>query len=79
MSDDFQIRHGRAYLWGATEQRMQSVDDVFRGFVRAPDGSVELEVELVYNTAGELEIDVSPAPQHRQCCIDPNTDCCVGG
>ena len=40
---------------------MRNIDDVFRGFVKSPDGGVELEIELNFSSEGLLGIDICVA------------------
>ena len=50
--------HSIAWATEKAQKIMRNVDDVFRGFVKSPDGSVELEIELSFSAEGLLGIDI---------------------
>ncbi len=49
---------GKVFIEQDAIRKMGNVADVFRGFVKSPDGAVELEVEVLLTTDTKLEVCV---------------------
>lgn len=65
--------HSRAWVCTPAQTKMRNIDDVFRGFIRSPDGGVILEIELLFaDRDSVLSIDIyipENLPQDN-CCKD---------
>ena len=54
-----------AWATEKAQRIMHNVDDTFRGFVKSPDGGVELEVELSFSSEELLGIDICVATPEK--------------